>query len=355
MNRKGDLEMQQVVIIILAIIGFVILLYFLIKLDLGTSSEEELCRLSVLTRATAPEAAQNYVPLECTTKKICLSYGGKCAESFAGEKDVLVVKLDKKDEKKSIELIEKTSAEEMYKCWSMMGKGKLDIYWSYAKSRGLTERNSGPLCVICSRVAVDKEVSSELTGKVKIQDYMAKTKVSGSGLTYLQTFTDEQVQAYPVLDSAVLDANYEKHKGVTGSIDFTGSHQREFAFIFMQMKSQDFGTTTINLLKDTAVLSGGAFTLIAGITGPVKAARLFSLASPAAPFIAATGVGVSLYSEITSNGQRLLAAGYCGALTGEPLKGDWFQSGQPGCSIVQASPYSAKAVNQLCMEIEGKP
>src|SRR3989338_8876022 len=94
MNRKGEITVEQVIGLIMAIIGFVVVLILLFSLELETASADDVCRASVLSRASVPTAAQNYVPLTCSTKKICLTKdgGGEC-EQFLGEKGVQIVKL----------------------------------------------------------------------------------------------------------------------------------------------------------------------------------------------------------------------------------------------------------------------
>jgi len=72
-KEKGQIEVYQIVITVLAILGLVIalLLWSLFK-DTADVSDET-CHLSVLSRGTAPDSLQAFVPLKCTTKKICIT------------------------------------------------------------------------------------------------------------------------------------------------------------------------------------------------------------------------------------------------------------------------------------------
>ena len=90
--KKGDLTSFQIINIVLAIAGFVVVLIFLSILfsDRG-ETDREVCRLSILTRATAPDILQANVPLKCKTEKICITtklFGGECNQ-FLGEENEL--------------------------------------------------------------------------------------------------------------------------------------------------------------------------------------------------------------------------------------------------------------------------
>ena len=75
MKQRGEISSTQLVTIILALVGFTVLLLLLWAAfgDFNSLGDREACRLSVLTRATAPTAAQSGIPLQCTTQKICLT------------------------------------------------------------------------------------------------------------------------------------------------------------------------------------------------------------------------------------------------------------------------------------------
>src|SRR3989344_1319580 len=191
---KGEVSVFFIVTIILAIMGFIAIMFFVLNFfNGGVSGTDEVCKLSVLTRASAPSSVQGYVPLKCQTKKICLtqSWLGTCSQ-FAGEKDVQRVVLPSGKEKEKIEEI---SANAMYDCWNMMGQGKMDLFGSFKGSVGLDKTKSA--CVICSRVAIDLDKENEnIIGGVNINEYMRTHNPPNSDKTYLQTFTDKSVRGY---------------------------------------------------------------------------------------------------------------------------------------------------------------
>lgn len=176
MNKNGDVTSTQVIFLLIAVISFGIGLMALSLVDFGGSTERDICKLSVLTRATSPDIAQSVIPLKCRTEKICLTdklFGG-CEEQFAGEENVVRVRLSGTDSQKKLK-IEEISANAMYDCWNMMGQGKLDLFGKAAESFGWDVTQ--PTCVICSRVAVDKDVNPEILNSVDINTYMRAHQV----------------------------------------------------------------------------------------------------------------------------------------------------------------------------------
>ena len=135
---KGELTTQQIVILIVAIASFAIILFLLYRLNLSETSDEQICHNSVVLKS------QEKIPLgaklDCNTKYICISGGGKC-ENFDAIKTVNI-DLKKEDAK---EEIMKSLAEEMATCWWMFGEGKI----RYAGNGD---------CAICSAIMFDSEI-----------------------------------------------------------------------------------------------------------------------------------------------------------------------------------------------------
>src|SRR3989344_4923299 len=128
MDKRGELTSTEITIWILAIVGFGIVLAALFLINLGGYSSEDICKLSVLSRGTAP-AGGGYIPLKCVAEKICIREGfsGGCEDEFAGEKDVEYIRLSGSDGVKA-DKIEEITANAMYDCWTMMGEGKVDLF-----------------------------------------------------------------------------------------------------------------------------------------------------------------------------------------------------------------------------------
>ena len=243
MIKRGQLSSGQLALLILAIAGFAIAAMFLWGVfgnkDL---SERDLCRLSIISRATVPNVAQNNVPLNCFTEKICITVdktftqeikgifsrnneqdlsgaailGDKNSDckQFAGEKDVRTVKVSLDglgNQEKAKETIQREVANSMFDCWMMTGQGKMDIFSKYDSNllKGLAEASVEfidlkvvdvkPACIVCSRVAFSDALTTHKENEslkgIDYNNFMSREKVPGSSLTYFQAFTDESVGA----------------------------------------------------------------------------------------------------------------------------------------------------------------
>src|SRR3989344_3248991 len=125
--KKGEVSSAVLIPIILAVAGFLIVFGFIFYgIDLKQLSEDEICELSVIARATAPNEAERLLPLKCTTKKLCLSQNKEDCPEFKGE-EYAKLSLSKDNEEAARE-IEKQTADALLECWSKMGEGKLDLF-----------------------------------------------------------------------------------------------------------------------------------------------------------------------------------------------------------------------------------
>ncbi len=335
MEKRGELTSSQIVGIVILIIGFVIVLIFmLLYLDLENYSEDEICRLSVITRATAPEAVQRFAPLKCTTEKICLSQNKKdCANEFKGEKNVADSVQLSSDAQKAADKIEETIANKMYDCWKMMGEGKLDILGGSALDifgvvgwDKLGGKDSS--CIICSRVSL-KNVPPEVKSKIDLNDYLEKTSVpDGSGDTYLEKFTDHRIKSYP----KEFEADFTKESQQPDEIDI----------LFMQILTPE---TPGEVFAETGVKSA-AFVFGAGTAVfPFKIALLGKITALSVLAGATTGGVAALQTWRNRN----IAAGYCGEFTS-------VEKGRAGCSIVTGFDHSqSESINEFCAVLEGNP
>ncbi len=383
-NKKGTLEASETGDWTLFVIAAVILIIFVgvVYALLKGSSEDDLCKLSVLGRATAPiSAAQEFVPLKCIVKKVCFSDGrGNCDDPLRGEKNVLQVKIPQPKNKddadtisKAAKIIESESASRMYECWKMMGEGKLDLFNGVKESFGINPVRS--TCVICSRLVVDKNIPSYVLEAVDVNEYMKSNSVStGGGMTYLQAFTgSKDVKGYAKFNPAVfkiegdklnvdalkkhngplLDSNentYDKEviKNANLESDVTSKEaNRELAFVFMQIKSKKATEVMGNMLKAGGLVVGSTF-----MTPIVKPASrlLTSIAFTPAGAISILGsTGVALgYGAYNAKQGQLASAGYCGKFTTNE------QTAREGCSMVQGLNYNKDTINALCGSIQGR-
>ncbi|MEM4259170.1 MAG: hypothetical protein QXS38_00185 [Candidatus Pacearchaeota archaeon] len=347
-NKKGDLTSTQIIIIVLAIIGFGIVLVALFLIGFESSSDKDICKLSVLTRASSPvEAAQSLVPLKCRTSKICLTAdaSSKCFEQYGRDDDVQVIRLSG-NEYVMANKISEISANAMYDCWDMMGQGKLNLFANIATSIGADVVKS--TCVICSRVAVDKSVGSDVLSHVDIQGYMKNNQIPGKSMTYLEAFTDRGVSSYANVKDDVFKNPAAKVEGENVQIQ-ANPQQNQIAFVFMQIKSEKWSDVLNNLLG--AGVAGTATTFMMPIGGRVVAgvaggATKAIILSPVGKALAVSGVlAAAGYSYYNSEQSQANAAMYCGPFTGKDKDAQ-------GCSVVQAVNYNANDINTICADIQ---
>src|SRR3989344_6499740 len=259
MKKEGELTSFYVITSVLALIGFLILLWFVVRVGIPDDAETQACHLSVITRATAPESAQQFVPLHCTTQKLCVKDGkGACTLSFAGEriKEVKVEsRADEMGNREATRTVEGTLAEEMYSCWKMMGEGKLDLFQSLDQKAGLAPVKS--TCVICSRVALDvaNERRQQILNAVDLPAYLKSHTIPSGDVTYLQAFTDQSVQSYSRISEDVLARDFDEREFLE-----LQPKNSEYAIVFMQIKPVSFSDALKNV-GSAATVAGGAFVL----------------------------------------------------------------------------------------------
>lgn len=356
MEKRGELTSTQIVFMVIAILGFVILMWFVAKLGVEQQSETQICHFSVLTRAglqssVAGAKVSEYQPLNCKAQNICVSEKpGACTQAFAGEKSK-TVRVDKGEggegERETARTLEREIAEQMYSCWTMIGEGKLDLFHGATQKLGLNPAKD-PICVVCSRIALDvaKEREQRVLDSVDVPAYLRSHKLPDGSMTYLQAFTEQRVQSYSRTDEEKL-RSLPVAPTEENVLTFV-PQQPEFAVIFSQLKPVSFTQALSNLGDVGATLAGGAFVL-----APVKsvslAGRVASVVLSIKGFaVLATGAAAgAAYVGMTTYQSKLAAAGYCGELASPDAE-------QKGCSVVQVVPWDAKAVNKLCAYREGK-
>jgi|WetSurMetagenome_2_1015567.scaffolds.fasta_scaffold151898_3 hypothetical protein len=170
-GKKGELTTEQIVLIIILIVSFAIILFFLVRLNLGKTSDMETCHNSVVTRSSKV-LPQDSIPLNCKTRYICISQDGSC-ETMSNSN---VEKAKTKTEVYSI------LANEMADCWWQFGEGKLNYVGNTFAS--------DLYCSLCDQVFFDNSVNTIFPeGEISQKDfygYLESTNVSGKDISYLE-------------------------------------------------------------------------------------------------------------------------------------------------------------------------
>lgn len=146
--KKGELTTQQLVMIIILILSFAIILFFIFRLNLGGTTNKEICHDSVVKKSNLIMRVL-YGEIKCETGYTCISAGGQCSEITA--KSTVNVNANNKDE------IFKTIAEEMANCWWMFGEGKL---------------NYGKGCAVCSYIDFDDKIESTYSEGISYKEFL---------------------------------------------------------------------------------------------------------------------------------------------------------------------------------------
>lgn len=170
MDKRGELSTQQMVVLIILIASFGIILFFIARLNLGETSEQEICHNSVITRGSSVLPTGS-VPLNCKRSYVCLTRDGSCESLTKPIKE----KVETKEE------VYRVLAEEMATCWWMFGEGKIN----YVGSEIIPDL----YCSICSQIAFDDSTKDILGGEIQREEfysYLSEKKVVGKDQTYAQ-------------------------------------------------------------------------------------------------------------------------------------------------------------------------
>jgi hypothetical protein len=180
-KKRGEMTTEQIVLLIVLIVSFAVILFFLFRLNLGKTTDQETCHNSVVTRSSnvIPKAS---IPLNCKTQYICISKDGICESMNHAQ----IEKVKNKDEVYSV------LANQMADCWWMFGEGKLDYVGG--------EIQPQLYCSICSQIAFDASLSSIFAdGEIDRRDfynYLESTNASGKGASYLKYLVGDNYLAW---------------------------------------------------------------------------------------------------------------------------------------------------------------
>lgn len=174
MKRKGEITTQQIVLLIILLVSFVVILFLIFRLNPGKQSEYEVCHNSVVMKGT-PGVPADASPLKCSREYLCLSKDGSCEKMTKPQ----IEKVKTKDEIFSV------LANEMANCWWMFGEGNVD----YIGKDFLTRDN---YCSVCSQISFDDSIN-EIEGiannelsKDELYDYLSKTQMPDKEINYAE-------------------------------------------------------------------------------------------------------------------------------------------------------------------------
>lgn len=159
MNKKGEMTTQQIVTLIIVIISFSVILFLLFRLNLGDTTNDEICHNSVLLQENTIAGGL----LDCRTSYICISGEEECVD-FNYDK-----KIDVGNKNEAMGII----ADEIVKCWWMFGKGEIDYEGEDWK---------GYHCAICSMFKLSSDI--EDVSYEELYNFIDVNKTDIDGPTY---------------------------------------------------------------------------------------------------------------------------------------------------------------------------
>jgi hypothetical protein len=186
-KSKKAIESKILVSIIILLIGFFIVALFFYNIPWEDEIDKEACHTSVIARMSIPDSlinsAKDLVPLNCKTKKICITdknFGkGNCENNFG--KDFITLRLDEKDKENQIKSF---LAQEIAECWNIMGEGKGRLFRDDSYFEEVT-------CVVYSIIDFDDTVLKETKTIKNFKDYLFENKVPNSNQYYSQFLFDQ--------------------------------------------------------------------------------------------------------------------------------------------------------------------
>jgi len=172
-NRKGELTTKQLVTIIILIVSFIIILFLIFRLNLGETSNKEICHNSVILKGRTEGLIGS---LDCRTNYLCISGGKDCKGISATS--TIKIDMSKSSEKIKNEIM-KALVDEMADCWWMFGEGKINYGGGFL--------NTKVYYAICSRIVFDEKIQEKIPTITyrEFYDYLAITKKTNTQ-TYLQ-------------------------------------------------------------------------------------------------------------------------------------------------------------------------
>ena len=173
-NRRGELTTQQIVTIIILVVSFAIILFLLVRLNLGSTTDSEICHNSVVMKGSSALPSDS-VTLNCKTEYICITEDGTC-EGLSNPRKVRV---------DTVNEVYLELAEDMANCFWMYGERKVD----YSSESDVLKNN---YCSICSQIYFDdslrniEDIKEGNISKDGLFNYMAHTKISGKDYSYME-------------------------------------------------------------------------------------------------------------------------------------------------------------------------
>ena len=355
----------MLVSIVLLVAGFGLILFFYSQLAFKGQVDREVCHQSVILRGTLPDTLglKETAPLKCKTIKICvrgkkLLGKGEC-EEFTNADSVINTNVN------DLTQIEKLISQEIVGCWSMMGEGKISLFSENAAEYGFG--SVYPSCVICSRIAFDKESLVEKGIDIEernVLNYMLTHKIPNGEKSYYGYLTGDSPAKISVKETISIPIIIEKEDGSVSSNesieinlkDFSGEEReetQELAILYMQISAPTKWDSVLNIGSSLGFGAAGGAAVV-GAAGRCSVAKWIGTGvknvckGPIAYACSALALIAVGFQQWSAEDNRGIAATYCGDVsTGEESR--------QGCSVVRTVNYNIEDIKKYCAVIESIP
>jgi len=213
LNKNGDMKYGVLVSLIILLVTFIAIWIFTGNFSgfLKGASEDEICRTSILAAAQSKfflNIGKPITPLKCPRKELVIR-----------RSDVVVDGLINQDK------AHKIIADEMFKCWSKVGAGKIDPFTNWKDSNWESGKES--LCLICSYITFDDDLLEFMKDGISNKvihspvNYLRNTKIPNQDETYWEYLYGENVplireselEKSGVLPNSLILVNLHKEEG----------------------------------------------------------------------------------------------------------------------------------------------
>ena len=168
LRNKKALEARYLGYIIIGLITLGIVIFLFYQVWKTSDLSAEACHQSVIERATLYETAESLEPLKAVEQKAAESIKLSC------KTEEVVIDAGNEEE------IEQEIANEMAKCWSMMGEGKVNFF-------GRHWWNDEMRCVICTKIDFS-EKARKVDEINDFSNFLLNENMPGKEITYSDYF-----------------------------------------------------------------------------------------------------------------------------------------------------------------------
>jgi hypothetical protein len=197
MKKRGELTTKQLVTLIILIMSFAVILFLLVRLDLGQVTDGQVCHNSVVMQSkNLIRKATDPFNFNCKTRNICVYDTKECGGVFDE-----TFEIDENDPVKSKALLKSLFANESARCWKMFGEGKLD----FSSGGGWTTH-----CAVCSSISFSKNFSLVLS-YAEFFSFLSRSRFDGPK-TYDQYLFPGNVDWIKGYDSVAVKNGYATEK-----------------------------------------------------------------------------------------------------------------------------------------------